>query len=189
MYPKKIPQENYAFGAPISIPGQYPEFLLEFRAANQLVRPDPLLSTTTTTRSEHPPADVEEIFPVLYFIDLKSQQSSPLRFYFFLSLRRVSCGKQHLQLKLVHWKPWILYCPLCKKGIKEMYLALIFSFELLCLSCTFLLPLRLCLRYVIKRKVIYDCQSCSLIISGCASQLLTWVSTLFLTGWKTFNLF
>lgn len=40
-----------------------------------------------------------------------------------------------------------------------MDLALILSFERLCLSYTFLLPLQLCLGCVIKRKVIYDCQS------------------------------
>ena len=127
-------------------------------------------------------ADGKGAFPALYFIALNSSWSSPLRFDFFLSVRQVSRGQNHLQLKLVHRKPWILYCSLCKKEIKEVDMALIYSFELLCLSCTFLLPLWLCLRYVIKRKVIYDCQSCSLIISGCASQLLTGVFTLFLTG-------
>lgn len=127
---------------------------------NQHVRVDPIDGQHYLVRTS--PADGEETFPVLYFITSHNLGSSPLRFDFFLSLRQVSCGQNHLQLKLVHWKPWILYCSLFKKEIKEMDLAFIFSFELLCLSCIFLLLLWLCLRYVIKSKVIYDCQSCSL---------------------------
>lgn len=161
MYPKKLPREHNAFEAPISIPGRYPEFLLEFQLQSTCYSgPDPVYCQHYLVRAST--ADGEETFPVLYFTASNNAGCSPLRFDFFLSLRQVSRGQNHLQLKLVHWKPWILYCSLFKKEIKEMDLAFIFSFELLCLSCTFLLPLWLCLRYVIKSKVIYDCQSCSL---------------------------